>query len=402
MTSLNFTDEQNLFRKSTRGFLEREILPTVEYYDKAEVFPTANIEKIARQGFMGINMPREYGGAGYGEVEYGIMIEEFGWVCSAHGTIVGAHLGLACTPIWLFGTEEQRMKYITSLSRGEKLGAFALTEPAAGSDAANIRTAAERRGNKFVLNGSKIFCTNGDRADVIVVFAANDTTLGPAGGITAFIVEKGFAGFSIGRVEKKMGIRASTTAELVFENCIVPQENVLGELGAGFRVALTTLDGGRIGLAAGALGAAEKTLETMVSFVKKQKAIGDPLADKQSVQWMIADSAMDIHAARLVVYESLLELDEYFKLIVKGGRVPENFRARVSRNSAIVKTYVSEIASRIMDRSMDIHGELGLIEGYGIERVYRDSFIAEIYEGTNEIQRMVIARNILESMDSNR
>ncbi len=392
---MNLTDEQNLFRKSARKFLEGEILPTVEYYDKTEQFPTANIEKIARQGLMGINMPREYGGAGYGEVEYGILIEEFGRVCSAHGTIVGAHLGLACTPIWLFGTEEQRVKYLPSLSRGEKLGAFALTEAAAGSDAANIRTTAERRGNEFVLNGSKLFCTNGDRADVIVVFAANDRVLGPAGGITAFIVEKGFARFSVGKVEKKMGIRASTTAELVFENCMVPKENILGQLGAGFTVALTALDGGRIGLAAGALGAAEKTLETMVSFVKKQETLGSSLADKQSVQWMIADSAMDIHAARLVVYNSLSELDEYFKMIAKGERVPKNFRARVSRNSAMAKAYVSEIASRIIDRALDIHGELGLVEGYGIERWYRDSFIAEIYEGTNEIQRMVIARDLL-------
>jgi len=392
---LNFTGEQNLLRKSIREFLEEEILSTVEYYDKAEQFPSANIEKIARQGLMGINIPREYGGAGYGEIEYGILIEEFGRVCSAHGTIVGAHLGLACTPIWLFGTEGQRSKYLPSLSRGEKLGAFALTEPAAGSDAANIRTTAEKKGDEFILNGSKIFCTNGNRADVIVVFAANDRTLGPAGGITAFIVENGFAGFSVGKVERKMGIRASTTAELIFENCRVPKENILGQLGAGFIVALTTLDGGRIGLAAGALGAAEKTLETMVSFVKKQKALGSSLADKQSVQWMIADSAMDVHAARLVVDNSLLELDEYFKMVAKGERVPKTFRENVSRNSAIVKAYVSEIASRVIDRAMDIHGELGLVEGYGIERVYRDSFIAEIYEGTNEIQRMVIARDIL-------
>jgi len=392
---LNFTGEQNLLRKSIREFLEEEILSTVEYYDKAEQFPSANIEKIARQGLMGINIPREYGGAGYGEIEYGILIEEFGRVCSAHGTIVGAHLGLACTPIWLFGTEEQRSKYLPPLSRGEKLGAFALTEPAAGSDAANIRTTAEKKGDEFILNGSKIFCTNGNRADVIVVFAANDRTLGPAGGITAFIVENGFAGFSVGKVERKMGIRASTTAELIFENCRVPKENILGQLGAGFIVALTTLDGGRIGLAAGALGAAEKTLETMVSFVKKQKALGSSLADKQSVQWMIADSAMDVHAARLVVDNSLLELDEYFKMVAKGERVPKTFRENVSRNSAIVKAYVSEIASRVIDRAMDIHGELGLVEGYGIERVYRDSFIAEIYEGTNEIQRMVIARDIL-------
>src|SRR3990172_5260359 len=252
----SFSEEQNLLRRSIRDFLEREILPTVEHYDKAEVFPEENIQKIAKQGLMGTHLPREYGGAGYGEIEYGILLEELGRICSAHGTIVGAHLGLACTPIWLFGNEEQRKKYLPSLAKGEKLGAFALTEPAAGSDAGNIRTTAEKKGDEFILKGSKIFCTNGNRADVIVVFAANDRTLGPAGGITAFIVENGFAGFSVGKVERKMGIRASTTAELIFENCMVPKENILGQLGAGFIVALTTLDVGRIGLAAGALWAA--------------------------------------------------------------------------------------------------------------------------------------------------
>ena len=388
--------EQNLLRKSIREFLESQILPTVEYYDKTEQFPTSNIEKIAKQQLlMGIHIPREYGGAGYGEIEYGILIEELGRICSAHGTIVGAHLGLACTPIWLFGTEEQRFRYLPAMSRGEKLGAFALTEPAAGSDAANIQTTAEKSGNEFILNGSKIFCTNGDRADVIVVFAANDKALGPVGGITAFIIEKGFAGFSVGKVERKMGIRASTTAELIFEHCRVPKENILGQFGAGFIVALTTLDGGRIGLAAGALGAAEKTLETTISLVRQQKALGSSLGEKQSVQWMIADSVIDIHAARLVVYNSLVELDEYFKMIAKGEKVSKTFREKISMNSAIAKTHVSEIASKIIDRAMDIHGELGLVEGYGIERAYRDSFIAEIYEGTNEIQRIVIARDIL-------
>lgn len=395
LTNFEFSEEQNLLRRSIREFLEKEILPTVEHHDKAELFPTANIQKIAKQGLMGIQIPREYGGAGYSEIEYGILLEELGRVCSAHGTIVGAHLGLSCTPILLFGTEEQRRKYLPSLAKGETLGAFALTEPAAGSDAANIGTTAEKKGEQFALRGSKIFCTNGDRADVIVVFAANDKALGPAGGITAFIVEKGFSGFSVGKVEKKMGIRASTTAELVFEDCRVPKENVLGQFGAGFIVALTTLDGGRIGLAAGALGAAQRTLEIMIDFVKKQRALGSSIAEKQSLQWMIADSAMEIHAARFVVYNSLGELDKYFKMISRGERVPRTFRETVSRGSAIAKAYVSEIASRVIDRCMQIHGEVGLTEGYGIERGYRDSFIAEIYEGTNEIQRMLIARDLL-------
>lgn len=396
----SFSEEQNLLRKSIRDILEKEILPTVEHYDKAEVFPEENIQKIAKQGLMGIHLPRDYGGAGYGEIEYGILLEELGRICSAHGTIVGAHLGLACTPIWLFGNEEQRKKYLPSLAKGEKLGAFALTEPAAGSDAANIRTTAEKKGDEFILKGSKIFCTNGNVADVIIVFAANDSALGPAGGITAFIVEKDFPGFSVGKVEKKMGIRASTTAELIFEDCRVPKENILGQFGVGFIVALTTLDGGRVGLAAGALGAAEKTLETMIDFIKKQKILGNSIAEKQSIQWMIADSAMEIHASRFVVHNSLSEIDTYFSMVANGERVPRTFRENVSRNSAMAKAYVSEIASRVIDRCLQAHGGIGLTEGYGIEKDYRDSFIAEIYEGTNEIQRIVIARNLLEMSET--
>ena len=390
-----FSEEQNLLRKSIRDFLEKEILPTVEHYDKAEVFPEENIQKIAKQGLMGIHLPPEYGGAGYGEKEYGILLEELGRICSAHGTIVGAHLGLACTPIWLFGNKEQRKKYLPLLAKGEKLGAFALTEPTAGSDAANIRTTAEKKGDEFILKGSKLFCTNGNVADVLIVFAANDRALGPAGGITAFMVEKNFQGFSVGKVEKKMGIRASTTAELIFEDCRVPKENVLGQFGAGFVVALTTLDGGRVGLAAGALGAAEKTLEIMIEFVRKQKTLGSSIAEKQSIQWMIADSAMEIHAARFVVHNSLSEIDTYFRMVANGESVPRRFREKVSRNSAMAKAYVSEIASRVIDRCLQTHGGIGLTEGYCIEKSYRDSFIAEIYEGTNEIQRIVVARNLL-------
>lgn len=391
----SFTDEQKEFRRSTRKFLESEILPSVSDYDLKEEFPTENIDKISKRGYMGLHVPKEYGGLGMGEIEYGILLEELGRICSGHGTILGAHLGLCLTPLLLFGSDEQKRRFIPKLATGEMLGAFSLTESSAGSDAANIQTTAEKDGNDFILKGSKIFCTNGDRSDVIIVFASNNRSLGPMGGITAFIVEKGFSGFSVGKVERKMGIRASTTAELVFDNCRVPQENVLGEFGAGFIVALTTLDGGRVGLAAGALGAAERALEISLDYVRIDKENGGSLAERQLIQWKLADSAMELHAARLMVYYSLNNIEEYFKIRAKREKVPRGFREKVSRESAISKAYVSEVASRAIVRAVEIQGTIGIEEGHESERGFRDSFISEIYEGTNEIQRMVIARDLL-------
>jgi acyl-CoA dehydrogenase len=283
------------------------------------------------------------------------------------------------------------MAYLPNLASGRTLGAFALTEPGAGSDAANIKTTATRKGDDFVLNGTKQFITNGDRAGTMVVFAANDLSLGAYGGISAFIVERDFGGIKTSRVEKKMGIRASTTAQVVFEDCPVPRENVLGTFGAGFIVALTALDGGRASLSAGAVGGAEAALEIMIEYISQHPESGE----KQSVQGMIADCAIEAHAARKVCYDSLNEVGDYFERLLKGEKIPRQHREMVSRHTAVAKAYCSEVATRSLEKAMQVTGFEGYREGSGLERGYRDSFISEIYEGTNDIQRLVIARDFV-------
>ena len=380
-----------LFRSALREFLKAEIADTVEYFDKAEVFPTENIRKFAERGYMGVPIPLKYEGAELGEFGYGLAVQEISKVCSGHGTIIGAHTGLVEIPIWLFGTELQKKQYLGDLASGRKLGSFGLTEPGAGSDAANVKTTATKSGDHFLINGTKQFITNGDRAETFVVFAANDLSLGPYGGITAFIVERSFGGISTGKVEKKMGIRASTTAQVVFQDCPVPKENILGTFGAGFIVALTALDGGRASLSAGAVGGCEAALEAMIDFANDHP----DAASKQSVQWMIADSAIDAHVARLMSYESLQEVAVYFERLSKGEKIPRIEREAISRHTAMAKAFCSEAASRCAERAMQVFGAEAYIEGSGIERTYRDSFISEIYEGTNDIQRLVIARDLL-------
>lgn len=382
----------DLFRTALREFLRKEIADSVEYYDKEERFPEENIAKFAKQGYLGIPIPEKYGGAELGEFGYGLAVQEIGKVCSGHGTIIGAHSGLCATPIWLFGTESQKSQYLPELASGRKLGAFALTEPGAGSDAANIKTTATKSGGQFLLNGTKQFITNGDRAGTLVVFAANDLSLGPYGGISAFIVERSFGGITTSRLERKMGIRASTTAQINFEDCPVPKENILGTFGAGFLVALTALDGGRASLSAGAVGGAEVALETMVEYLGTHPKD----AERQSAQWMLADTAMEAHAARKVSYDSLNEVAYYFDRIVRGEKVPRTERETISRHTAIAKAYCSEVATRSLEKAMQVLGMEGYEEGSGLERGYRDSFISEIYEGTNDIQRLVIARDLLQ------
>ena len=391
----SFTEEQEQFRRTVREFLHENILPTVRDYDKNEEFPLDNVQKMASQGYFGLTIPKNYGGQELSKIEYGILLEEIGGICSSHGTILGAHLGLCATPIVLFGTDEQKEKYLPSLASGNSLGAFALTEPAAGSDAANIQTTAEIDGDDFILNGSKIFCTNGDRADLTIVFATNDKNLGPMGGITAFLVEKNTPGFSVGKIEKKMGLKASSTAELIFENCKIPKSNVLGDVGAGFMVALTTLDGGRVSLAVGALGAAQRALDICVEFLRKNQSEGGSLPNRQSIQWKLADIAMEVYASKYLVYNNLVELEKYYKIIESREKVPRRLRDSISRGSAISKAYVTEVASRAITRAIEIQGISGIKEGSDIERGFRDSFIAEIYEGTNDIQRMIIAKELL-------
>jgi butyryl-CoA dehydrogenase len=380
-----------LFREALREFLRTEIADTVEYYDKAEIFPEENIRKFAELGYFGVPVPRKYEGAELGEFGYGLAVQEIGKVCSSHGTIIGAHTGLCEVPIWLFGNKEQKERYLPDLASGRKLGAFGLTEPSAGSDAANIKTTATKSGDHFLLNGTKQFITNGDRADTLVVLAANDLSLGAYGGISAFIVERAFGGVTTARVEKKMGIRASTTAQITFQDCSVPKENILGTFGAGFLVALTALDGGRASLSAGAAGGCESALEMMIDWVKDHPKL-DP---QQSVRWMIADTAIDAHVARLMSYESLEEVGVYFDRLSRGEKIPRAEREVISRHTAMAKAFCSEAATRSIERAMQVLGAEGYTEGSGVERGYRDSVIAEIYEGTNDIQRLVIARDLL-------
>jgi alkylation response protein AidB-like acyl-CoA dehydrogenase len=383
----------DLFRQVLREFLRSEISDTVEYYDKAELFPEENIRKFARLGYMGIPIPLKYEGAELGEFGYGLAIQEISKVCSSHGTIIGAHTGLCAVPIWLFGNEDQKRRYLPDLASGRKLGAFGLTEPGAGSDAANIRTTASKVGDHFVINGTKQFITNGDRAETFVVFASNDISLGAFGGITAFIVERSFGGVLTAKVEKKMGIRASTTAQLVFQDCPVPKENILGTFGAGFLVALTGLDGGRASLSAGAVGGCEMALESMIDWATEHPKLG-PM---QSIQWMIADTAIDAHVSRLMSYESLEEVGVYFDRLSKGEKIPRTERETISRHTAMAKAFCSEAATRSIERAIQVMGAEGLVEGNVLERGYRDSVIAEIYEGTNDIQRLVIARDLIGS-----
>lgn len=383
--------EYELFRNALREFLSSEIADTVEYYDKEEKFPEENVKKFADHGYFGIPVPTEYEGADLGEFGYGIAVQEIGKVCSAHGTIIGAHTGLCEVPIYLFGNDWQRKTYLPDLASGRRLGAFALTEPGAGSDAANLRTTATKSGDHFLLNGTKQFISNGDRAQTILVFAANDLSLGAYGGITAFIVDRSFGGVRTSKVEKKMGIRASTTAQIVFEDCNVPKENILGTFGAGFLVALTALDGGRASLSAGAVGGAEMALEMMIEWAQNNKEKGE----KQSIQWMIADTAIEAHAARKISYESLEEVGVYFDRLARGEKIPRQEREMISRHTAMAKAYCTEVATRSIEKAMQVMGPEGFTEGFGLERGYRDSVIAEIYEGTNDIQRLVIARELL-------
>ncbi len=392
----SFTKEQECFREFVKEFLENEVVPYVGKYDKLEKVPTVTIKKLAKAGFFGVPIPEKYGGAGFGEIGYSIMLEELARVDNAHATIIGAHTGICLVPIWLFGNEEQREKYLPSMCKGEKIGAFGLTEPEAGSDAANIQTTAEKDGGEYVLNGTKMFISNGEIADVFLVFAATNKALGARGGITAFIVEKDFPGFKVGVKEKKMGIRAAPTNEIVFDNCRVPEENVLGKVGYGFIVALTALDGGRATLSAGTLGGTRWAIEKMIEYVKLNDKLDRKIGDKEMVQWFIANSAIEYEAARHLVYQTVAMVEQYFHKIANKEKVSRAFREKVSRYSAMVKALSSETASRAIERTLQLYSSLGYTEGLPVEKAFRDSIIGEIYEGTNEIQRWIIARDIVE------
>lgn len=378
---MNFqlTREQELVKQMVREFAQNEVKPIAAEIDVTERFPMENVKKMAKLGMMGIPFSKEYGGAGGDTLSYILTVEELSKVCATTGVIVSAHTSLCASLIDQFGTPAQKEKYLTPLAKGEKLGAFGLTEPGAGTDAAGQQTTAVLEGDNYILNGSKIFITNGGVADTFIIFAMTDKSQGTRG-ISAFIVEKNFPGFSIGKLEEKMGIRASSTTELIMENCVVPKENLIGREGKGFGIAMKTLDGGRIGIAAQALGIAEGALEEAVAYMKERKQFGKPLAAFQGLQWMIAEMDTKIEAARHLVYKAAW---------LKDNKLP------YSVDAARAKLYAAEVAMDVTTKAVQIFGGYGYTKEYPVERMMRDAKITEIYEGTSEVQKMVISGNAL-------
>ena len=375
--AMNFglTREQELVRQMVREFAVNEVKPIAAEIDETERFPMENVKKMAELGMLGIPFPKEFGGAGGDVLSYIITVEELSKVCGTTGVIVSAHTSLCASLIYENGTPAQKEKYLVPLAKGEKIGAFGLTEPGAGTDAAGQQTTAVLDGDNYILNGSKIFITNGGVADTFIVFAMTDKSQGTRG-ISAFIVEKDFPGFSIGKKEEKLGIRASSTTELIFENCIVPKENLIGKEGKGFSIAMKTLDGGRIGIAAQALGIAEGAYEESVKYMKERKQFGRSLSAFQGLQWMIAEMETKIEAAKLLVYKAAW---------LKQNKLP------YSVDAAKAKLFAAEVAMDVTTKAVQLHGGYGYTKEYPVERMMRDAKITEIYEGTSEVQKMVIA-----------
>ncbi len=379
---MNFelTEEQSLIRDMVRDFAENEIAPSAGERDEEERFDRALMfDKLAELGLTGIVFPEEYGGAGADYISYAIAVEELSRVCASTGVTLSAHLSLGTNPIYLFGTEEQKQKFLIPMAKGEKMGAFGLTEPAAGSDAGGTRTIAMREGNEYILNGTKIFITNAGDAETYVVMARTDKNAEKHHGISAFIVEKGTPGFTFGKKEKKMGIRSSPTMELVFENCHIPAGNLLGKEGEGFKVAMKTLDGGRIGIASQALGIAQGALEEAVRYAKERKQFDHPISSFQGVMFQLADMACQVEAARLLVYQAAYK--------ASNGQ-------SYTQASAMAKLVASETAMKVTTQAVQILGGYGYTREFPVERMMRDAKITEIYEGTSEIQRLVIGTNL--------
>ncbi|MEN1760139.1 acyl-CoA dehydrogenase [Anoxynatronum sibiricum] len=375
----NLSKEYIMLQRMYQEFAETEVKPLAEEVDETEEFPVETVKKLARYGFMGIPFPKENGGEGGDVLAYAMAVEELSKVCATTGVIVSAHTSLCATPIYEFGTPAQKEKYLVPLAKGEKLGAFGLTEANAGTDASSQQTTADLEGDEYVLNGSKIFITNAGYADTYVVMAMTDKTKGNKG-ISAFIVEKDTPGFTIGKKEAKMGIRGSATCELIFENCRIPKDNLLGTEGKGFRIAMQTLDGGRIGIASQALGIAAGALAETVHYVKERKQFGKPIAAFQNTQFQLADMNTKVEAARLLVYKAAF---------CKQNKMP------YSKEAAMAKLYAAEVAMEVTTKAVQLHGGYGYTREYPVERMMRDAKITEIYEGTSEVQKMVIAAHLL-------
>ena len=380
---LNFTDEQLMIRDTVREFARNEIEPKAAEIDQTMAFPADNLRKMGELGFLGIPFSSKYGGGDLDTVSFVLMIEELARVCGATTLSVAAHCSLCATPISMFGNEAQKQKYLPDLLTGKKFGSFCLTEPHSGSDAAALSTSATRQGDHYILNGSKMYVTNGGYAGTYVVFAKTNAQVSKTRGISAFIVEREFPGVIIGKKENKLGLRASDTRQVSFDNCKVPAANLLGEENEGFKYAMQILDGGRIGIGAMAVGLAQAALDKGSAYAMERKAFGKPIADFQAIRWFVADMATEIHAARLMVHHAA-QLRDAGKNFVK--------------EAAMAKLFASEMAMRACSKAIQIFGGYGYLMDYPVERYWRDAKLTEIGEGTSEVQRMIISREVLKEL----
>jgi acyl-CoA dehydrogenase len=377
--NLVFTEEQQMMQKMVRDFAQKEIAPAIEHMEETEEFPRHLIKKMAELGLMGIPIPEEYGGAGMDFTSYIIAINELSKVSATIGVILSVHTSVGTNPILYFGNEEQKKKYIPKLASGEYLGAFGLTEPSSGSDAASLKTRAVKQGDHYVLNGSKIFITNAGEADVYIVFASTEPDKGSYG-ISAFIVDKDTPGFSVGKKEKKMGLNGSNTCEIVFEDARVPAENLLGNEGEGFKIAMSNLDVGRIGIAAQSLGIAEAALDYATNYAKERKQFGKPIGANQGLGFKLADMATEVEAAKLLTYRAA---------DLKTNNLP------CGKEASMAKLFASETAMKSAIEAVQVFGGYGYTKEYPVERLFRDAKVCQIYEGTSEIQRIVLSKHLL-------
>jgi alkylation response protein AidB-like acyl-CoA dehydrogenase len=377
--SFELTEEQKMIRAMVREFARTEILPTAAQRDRTKEFPKENLRKMGELGLLGMNVPAEYNGAGVDTVSYSVALQEIAYACASTAVIMSVHNSVACGPIYLFGSDYLKENYLKPLAAGKMIGSFAVTEPGAGSDPASQKSRAVKDGNSYVINGNKVLITTGKNSNVTVVTAYTSKEKKHRG-ISAFVVEKGTPGFSVGKEEEKMGLCASDTVELIFEDCRVPKENLLGKEGDGFVIAMASLDGGRIGIASQSVGLAQACLDAAVTYAKERIQFGKPIAQFQAIRWMIADMATEIEAARLLTFNAAAMRDRR-----------ENFSAAAS----MAKVFASEMANQVAYRALQIHGGYGYIKDFPVERYYRDARVLTLYEGTSEIQRTVISNHIL-------
>ncbi|MDQ0879274.1 acyl-CoA dehydrogenase family protein [Peribacillus sp. V2I11] len=378
--TITLTKEMQQMKEMIRNFVEREVEPYAIQIEEEDAIPEHLVEKAKDLGLFGISIPEQYGGIGLNAVGKATVLEQLGRTHNGFVSLISAHTGIGSTGLVKLASEHLKNKYLPDMAAGTKIGAFALSEPGAGSDATNLATSAEKKGDYWVMNGTKHFITNGPIADVYTVFALTDNK-GAKGGITAFLVERDFPGLTVGKKDKKMGLRGSYTSQVIFEDCIIPEENVIGEVGMGYISALKILGEGRVGLAARAVGSSGKLIELSAKYAKERIQFGKPIADNQAIQWMLADMATETEAARALTMMAAQKIDEGKKVI---------------KEASMAKLFASDVFNRVADKAVQIHGGMGYMAEYPVERFYRDARITKIYEGTNEIQRLIIARNVLE------